>query len=61
MFPSCCLTHMDKRKALCNRFDLHKDCNDCMATIFCGSCGTCQEACGLKFCLPSSEDIFIHY
>ncbi|CAF1302528.1 unnamed protein product [Adineta steineri] len=51
----CCLTHMPKRKALRNRFDLQEDCNDCVATTFCAPCAICQEARELKSRLTTNE------
>lgn len=53
----CCLTHMGKRKALRDRFNLPENCNDCVATTFCAPCAVCQEARELKARLTSTEGI----
>ena len=40
---------MGKREALRQRYGLEEDCNDCIATAFCGVCAICQEARELKY------------
>ena len=49
---------MDKRQALCERFGIREDDNDCLVTTFCSSCATCQESRELNFRLNSSSSMY---